>query len=840
MEAMGVEATTRRVGSRVPARASAPVGASPGRVRVPQPALPSLLGNRTFTAHVTAGVDRKLPAPVVQRMCASCMQEKERAAIVRRQCASCRDETTPVLQRLAAGGVKVGRSDDPLEADADRIARRVVGGGPGGVTETATSSSGSHGRGVVGPVTPRRLTTGGIPIPRTARAFFERRMGRDFGSVRVHADAEARRVTAAAGASAFAYGNHVWLSSTRQLGRTFTLAHELAHVAQQGGAPPLGQGVGKSTVAAVRGEAPVVRRIPVTRREIAMSVSSPGGLAALPYGVSLYNFAIGGDALKAEHRPLLQELGRLHTRFRIRFHFAGHTDSTDTEQVNLALSHARVTSVVHGLAGTSVGSGSSSFHGEQVPIARNSTPTGRSRNRRVDVVFLPPPGIVPPTRRPTPPPGPPPTRRPPPRHDPAVDSFCQQHPIVCTLFGAGATAMALCLQNPGLCALAPAAAGIVVTAPGIAAAAAASAGPLALLALLGLGAVLLPALPGGGSGDPPSSDPDEDDEPQCGDPRLPFTVVRYGVGPKALWVEADPLTRCPPTDPTIRGSVADRSRSTWPTGWDCIPSSATRHYRRAHLLHGPGNRAAALSGRHLHGPGNRIWNITPAAGPINDQMRSRVEQDGFNAVRRVHDQDQVLFYRVQVEHFTGPYPRSYFAERVRMRVGTKNPLTGARTYTHPEQVISTTRQPPNPSDCPGAAPLVPVPSPTTPAPATGGATSSLEPVGPQLTEGRGSGRLLPRDLRGLTAGQRISMAAWDAFVTLEPRARVERLEYDALREHCRIGPTGPVALQAWLTALADIARRRVDVLYRVGSHPHRLAEARLIGPCPPAPGSGRL
>lgn len=79
---------------------------------------------------------------------------------------------------------------------------------------------------------------GGRPLPPEERAFFEPRFGRDFGKVRIHADASAGRAARAMGARAFTIGSDVAFAAGQYVpgslnGRRL-LAHELTHVLQQG------------------------------------------------------------------------------------------------------------------------------------------------------------------------------------------------------------------------------------------------------------------------------------------------------------------------------------------------------------------------------------------------------------------------------------------------------------------------------------------------------------------------------------------------------------------------------------------------------------------------------
>jgi hypothetical protein len=110
-------------------------------------------------------------------------------------------------------------------SDGARAMGRAVGDGPG------------HLRAALG--------SAGAPLPSPTRAYFERRLGRDLGGVRVHTDALAGASARAVGAAAYTHGSDIAFAPGRYqpesgAGRPL-LAHELAHVAQQsGGAPELG------------------------------------------------------------------------------------------------------------------------------------------------------------------------------------------------------------------------------------------------------------------------------------------------------------------------------------------------------------------------------------------------------------------------------------------------------------------------------------------------------------------------------------------------------------------------------------------------------------------------
>lgn len=86
------------------------------------------------------------------------------------------------------------------------------------------------------------LRSPGRPLNPATRATMERRLGHDFSRVRIHSDEQAAESARAVNARAYAVGDHVVFAAGQYqpatpAGRAL-LAHELAHVAQQGGALP--------------------------------------------------------------------------------------------------------------------------------------------------------------------------------------------------------------------------------------------------------------------------------------------------------------------------------------------------------------------------------------------------------------------------------------------------------------------------------------------------------------------------------------------------------------------------------------------------------------------------
>jgi citrate lyase gamma subunit len=132
-------------------------------------------------------------------------------AAVQRACAACSSDDRPHARRLEA--------DD--EAEVEVRARR-----DGGSETIAASDS--------------QLTSGGAPLPAMTRDFFEGRLGRDLGDVRVHQGGGAHALNDSISARAFTYKNHIWLGANENTRPSFTIAHELAHVMQQTAPGPVG------------------------------------------------------------------------------------------------------------------------------------------------------------------------------------------------------------------------------------------------------------------------------------------------------------------------------------------------------------------------------------------------------------------------------------------------------------------------------------------------------------------------------------------------------------------------------------------------------------------------
>lgn len=95
------------------------------------------------------------------------------------------------------------------------------------------------------------LASSGRPLDAATRSFMEPRFGQDFSHVRVHTDSRAHDSARAVGAMAYTVGRDVIFGAGQYApgtgdGRRL-LAHELAHVVQQGGSAPVMQSKEQST-----------------------------------------------------------------------------------------------------------------------------------------------------------------------------------------------------------------------------------------------------------------------------------------------------------------------------------------------------------------------------------------------------------------------------------------------------------------------------------------------------------------------------------------------------------------------------------------------------------------
>ncbi len=137
--------------------------------------------------------------------------------------------------------LRVSQPDDPSEREAEGVAAQVMDAAHGD-----TPIRGASGDESVGGVD--------APIPAGVRGFMEPRFGADFSAVRFHHDGQANDLADAFGARAFTVGRDIFFAHdqfapTTDAGKHL-IAHELAHVIQQGAADPLAGSVSPAAAAA--------------------------------------------------------------------------------------------------------------------------------------------------------------------------------------------------------------------------------------------------------------------------------------------------------------------------------------------------------------------------------------------------------------------------------------------------------------------------------------------------------------------------------------------------------------------------------------------------------------
>ena len=157
------------------------------------------------------------------------------------ECPECARKKQIGLQRKE---LAVGSIDDPLEAEADRVATQVTAAPDSASTRIPVRiqrAAGGMGNGIEeAPASVERaLADAGSSLDPAVRGDMEQRFGHDFSRVRVHADVTAAVSARELGALAYTVGNHIVLGAGQLAPNTGSgrrlLAHELTHVVQQSG-----------------------------------------------------------------------------------------------------------------------------------------------------------------------------------------------------------------------------------------------------------------------------------------------------------------------------------------------------------------------------------------------------------------------------------------------------------------------------------------------------------------------------------------------------------------------------------------------------------------------------
>lgn len=140
----------------------------------------------------------------------------------------------------AAGGLRIGRRDDPHEAQADQAAHQALSASARGPALPGAAASLPARRDErTAESLPARIAAAGAEgraLAEGERDFFEPRFGHRFDAVRIHSGPAAAAAAAAAGAQAFTLGRDIYFGEgqfrPQTSGGRELLAHELAHTLQ--------------------------------------------------------------------------------------------------------------------------------------------------------------------------------------------------------------------------------------------------------------------------------------------------------------------------------------------------------------------------------------------------------------------------------------------------------------------------------------------------------------------------------------------------------------------------------------------------------------------------------
>ena len=166
------------------------------------------------------------------------------AGVLQRKCDSCEEEEQSTPPVRIQPKLAIGAADDPLEREADHVADKVMRmptkesvvatGAPSKLSPGHVSSSGM----AAPPIVHEVLGSAGQALDPATRNWIEPRLGYDLEQVRIHTGHEAAESARAINARAYTVGSDVVFGSGQYSPSSDSskrlLAHELAHVIQQG------------------------------------------------------------------------------------------------------------------------------------------------------------------------------------------------------------------------------------------------------------------------------------------------------------------------------------------------------------------------------------------------------------------------------------------------------------------------------------------------------------------------------------------------------------------------------------------------------------------------------
>lgn len=238
--------------------------------------------------------------------------------------------------------------------------------------------------------------SGGQPLPRSERSFFEPRFGHDFGQVRVHTDARADRLSQAMNARAFTRGRDIAFGTGQYAPRTASgrrlLAHELTHVVQQ-----MGHRQGSASSALQRyakceseEECPPREKGEVAKSETAEGFLKPDVRRLGDRELLIADFPVGSSTLRGSTTRELRWYLRGLRDPSIRIDVIGYTDCRGDWKINSRLRHSRARAVFNLLPRKLRKNAIWSMASLTDCVADNSTAERRARNRSVILKWSPP------------------------------------------------------------------------------------------------------------------------------------------------------------------------------------------------------------------------------------------------------------------------------------------------------------------------------------------------------------------------------------------------------------------------------------------------------------------
>ena len=342
-------------------------------------------GNKSRATHPIPFLQKS----VVQRKCAC-----GGSAGSTGECAACRQKRLISQAPLVQPKLTVNQPGDQYEQEADRVADRVMRmASLERIDATPKPMVSLHA------ASDMALPTGGVPLASSERQFFEPRLGHQFSQVRIHSDRRAGSLARSLGARAFTAGRDIVFGAgeyapSTEPGRRL-LAHELAHVVQQGRAGP---------------RAPATLRSPpaIQRACRPAGIGTQTGCNTPPdYGFfrrgngRIYQFDVNCDTFATGHEANLVADGKaLAPGSTVEVHGFASTDGNATFNDNLACARAKAAKKV---LTDPVAAGGAGLAASNVFIDTHGPTPGPAADRRsvtIDTLGTPTPS---PTPTPTPP-----------------------------------------------------------------------------------------------------------------------------------------------------------------------------------------------------------------------------------------------------------------------------------------------------------------------------------------------------------------------------------------------------------------------------------------------------